>query len=260
MSCTSTFSSETVNRFRCIYSPNKTNDSERRKHDIDDAAKLRKSILNYKYPLIYLKKDMMASRKQNDMLQGERDTEDNDNADGEVTITEGDSNGSHLKPPKAKSRKGKIHMMTDIDQKIEEAYNVFKTQTSPPDQCSLYGELLATKLGALDADTREMAMIEIDLNNRQLDIVKKSLELAKFRLRKWMSNNSTVPERFKENTDNLRILSFTNNEPVKTLGIQWSSNKDQLCYHFKSSQIDNVTKGNLLSTITNIFDHWDCLV
>ncbi|CAH1111409.1 unnamed protein product [Psylliodes chrysocephalus] len=49
---------------------------------------------------------------------------------------------------------------------MDEAYKAFKnvidTQTSP-DQCSLYGELLATKLRALDADTREMAMIEIDL-------------------------------------------------------------------------------------------------
>ncbi|KAJ8936514.1 hypothetical protein NQ318_022601 [Aromia moschata] len=105
--------------------------------------------------------------KDSEMLR----TEDNETADekksGEVTVTEDITNGSQLKPPKAKSIKRKIHLPPDIDQKMDKAYKVFKnvtdTQMPPPDQCSLYGELLATKLRTLDADTREMAMIEIDL-------------------------------------------------------------------------------------------------
>ncbi|CAH1183961.1 unnamed protein product [Phaedon cochleariae] len=109
--------------------------------------------------------------KDSEMSQDEGRTEDNDNTDGkeseEVTVTEEIANGSQLQPPKAKSAKRKIHLLPDIDKRMDEAYKVFKnvtdTQMSPPDQCSLYGDLLATKLRALDADTREMAMIEIDL-------------------------------------------------------------------------------------------------
>ncbi|KAG5874928.1 hypothetical protein JTB14_015754 [Gonioctena quinquepunctata] len=96
-----------------------------------------------------------------EMLQDEGLREVNDNADGkesgEVTVTEGSANGSHPKPPKAKSVKRKIHLPPDIDQKMDEAYKVFEnvtdTQISPPDQCSSYGELLSTKLRTLDADT-----------------------------------------------------------------------------------------------------------
>nr|CAI5855443.1 unnamed protein product [Callosobruchus analis] len=48
---------------------------------------------------------------------------------------------------------------------------------------------------------------------------------ANFRLRKWLSNNSTVLDRLKDDSvmccdsDNLNVFSFKSNEAVKTLGI-----------------------------------------
>lgn len=65
-----------------------------------------------------------------------------------------------------KRKKRKLQMMTNIENRMVEAYKVLKTfsktETTVPDECSLYAELLAKKLRALDENTREIAMLQID--------------------------------------------------------------------------------------------------
>lgn len=58
-------------------------------------------------------------------------------------------------------------MTGTTDTRMEEAYQILKkvavsSESTTPDECSLYGELLATKLRSLDATNRELAMLEID--------------------------------------------------------------------------------------------------
>lgn len=58
-------------------------------------------------------------------------------------------------------------MTGTTETRMEEAYQILKkvampSESTTPDECSLYGELLATKLRSLDATTRELAMLEID--------------------------------------------------------------------------------------------------
>lgn len=55
--------------------------------------------------------------------------------------------------------------MTTTETRMEEAYQVLKKlaeNETPSDECTLYGELLATKLRALDENIRAVAMLEID--------------------------------------------------------------------------------------------------
>lgn len=67
-----------------------------------------------------------------------------------------------------KGKKRKAETMTGTtESRMEEAYQILKKVAKPsesttPDECSLYGELLATKLRSLDATSRGLAMLEID--------------------------------------------------------------------------------------------------
>jgi hypothetical protein len=62
------------------------------------------------------------------------------------------------------TRKRKGLKMETIHSRMEEAYRILKNVSEKPDkdECSLYAELLAKKLRALDEDTREIVMHEIN--------------------------------------------------------------------------------------------------
>jgi len=62
------------------------------------------------------------------------------------------------------TKKRKASNISIIENRMEDAYNILKKVSAEPsrDECSLYAELLANKLRALDENTRETAMHEID--------------------------------------------------------------------------------------------------
>lgn len=62
------------------------------------------------------------------------------------------------------TRKRKELKMETIHSRMEEAYRILKNVSEKPDkdECSLYAELLAKKLRALDENTREIVMHEIN--------------------------------------------------------------------------------------------------
>lgn len=64
---------------------------------------------------------------------------------------------------RATTRKRKGMKIETIHNRMEEAYRILKNVSEKPDkdECSLYAELLAKKLRALDENTREIVMHEI---------------------------------------------------------------------------------------------------
>jgi hypothetical protein len=62
------------------------------------------------------------------------------------------------------TRKRKVMKLETIHSRMEEAYRILKNVSEKPDkdECSLYAELLAKKLRALDENTREIVMHEIN--------------------------------------------------------------------------------------------------
>lgn len=71
-----------------------------------------------------------------------------------------DSPDFTYKPPSSDGRKRKAPPLED---NMEEAYHAFTfAEPESSDECSIYAELLAKKLRALDESTRGIAMLEID--------------------------------------------------------------------------------------------------
>jgi hypothetical protein len=62
------------------------------------------------------------------------------------------------------TRKRKGMKLEMIQNQMEKAYKMFKNVSEKPDddECSLYAELIAKKLRALDENTREIVMHEIN--------------------------------------------------------------------------------------------------
>lgn len=80
------------------------------------------------------------------------------------------------------------------------------------------------------------------------------LDKGKFSLHKWSSNSSEV---LKSLPDQLyEDRNFENNEDnfVKTLGINWCSNSDELAFKVNFISLANITKRSVLATIARIFD------
>jgi len=67
-------------------------------------------------------------------------------------------------PTTTKKRKASNLNTPEIENRMEDAYNILKKVSAEPirDECSLYAELIVKKLKALDENTRETAMHEID--------------------------------------------------------------------------------------------------
>lgn len=92
------------------------------------------------------------------------------------------------------------------------------------------------------------------------ELVSKILREHGFILRKWNSNNKEVLESVSDNSEatnspNIVIMS-SDNENLKTLGICWCPETDNLKYNLTFGQVsrDIVTKRVILSRIAQIFD------
>lgn len=92
----------------------------------------------------------------------------------------------------------------------------------------------------------------IDTKNAVCSILKS----AGFELRKFMANNSQITDTINNPNDNLTVLTFSEHENCKTLGVTWNSNKDVIQFAIRSaeSMIVKPTKRNILSIISAIFD------
>lgn len=62
------------------------------------------------------------------------------------------------------NKKRKVEKKSNTEKRMNEAYHILKIMSEKPDsdECSLYTELLCKKLRALNENTREIAMYEID--------------------------------------------------------------------------------------------------
>lgn len=82
-----------------------------------------------------------------------------------------------------------------------------------------------------------------------------NLESAKFHLRKWQSNSPKILESVTNiNTENIDKKLNLSDSPSKTLGLYWDCKTDRLFFSIDSKQISKITKRNILSLISQVFD------
>lgn len=81
------------------------------------------------------------------------------------------------------------------------------------------------------------------------------LDSACFHLRKWASNNEEVLKGIKASKNDLiNALQDFGDDTVKTLGLQWSPNTDQLSYRINENPHGLISKRTILSHISKIYD------
>ena len=82
------------------------------------------------------------------------------------------------------------------------------------------------------------------------------LNSAKLELRKWLSNKPELMKQFHFNQDlDVNIIQLGENEQNKTLDIFWNANLDTIQYSISQCKTQgNVTKRNILSIVSQIFD------
>ena len=80
------------------------------------------------------------------------------------------------------------------------------------------------------------------------------LKKGGFHIRKWSSNDSSIISS-ESNYDSIEHLSLDPNSTIKTLGIQWTPNKDILSYSINISDSNSkITKRTILSQIAKLYD------
>nr|XP_012216713.1 PREDICTED: uncharacterized protein LOC105668755 [Linepithema humile]XP_012216714.1 PREDICTED: uncharacterized protein LOC105668755 [Linepithema humile] len=90
----------------------------------------------------------------------------------------------------------------------------------------------------------------IDLRRELLELLK----AAKFPFRKWRTNDPRILQDLTYDKEEDPLLVLDAEEPMKTLGLLWSSTKDTLQYTVKLAENYKVMKRNILSQIAKIFD------
>ncbi|XP_061719560.1 uncharacterized protein LOC133526796 [Cydia pomonella] len=82
-----------------------------------------------------------------------------------------------------------------------------------------------------------------------------TLESAKFNLRKWQSNCPDLLKSILEHKeDNSKALNLDSTSPSKTLGLYWQTETDKLLFSIDIKIPDKITKRNILSVISQVFD------
>ncbi|XP_072376467.1 uncharacterized protein [Diabrotica undecimpunctata] len=94
-----------------------------------------------------------------------------------------------------------------------------------------------------------------ELQMRCNDIFK-ILESGKFILRKWISNNPETILNINCNDISNNVINIGDSDSFKTLGIQWMSQQDILCFKISLTENSNhlFTKRQILSIISKIYD------
>ena len=79
---------------------------------------------------------------------------------------------------------------------------------------------------------------------------------AGFHLRKWSSNDKSFLREILGTDDNAdNLVQFHDNNPLKTLGLEWNANSDTFHYTIQpNTNLSRITKRTVLSSISQIFD------
>ena len=81
------------------------------------------------------------------------------------------------------------------------------------------------------------------------------LKKGGFTLRKWSSNHPALLKHLPpENVEDKMLLSFGNEELIKTLGLLWNPTTDKLIFHVQLTQDAKPTKRSVLRAIASIYD------
>lgn len=89
------------------------------------------------------------------------------------------------------------------------------------------------------------------------DIVEKVLQVLKsagFILRKWISNEAAVLQDIPIDDQNPNVMNFKCSAQTKILGLGWQAHQDMLVYAIKELPPPKVSKRQILSEVTQIFD------
>lgn len=84
--------------------------------------------------------------------------------------------------------------------------------------------------------------------------VKQQLGNSQFHLRKWNSNNPQIVNQIVGENGSDSLLNIIKNESSKTLGLLWNCKEDILMFSFNTMQHKEITKREILSIISQIFD------
>ncbi|CAH2226597.1 jg5548 [Pararge aegeria aegeria] len=88
--------------------------------------------------------------------------------------------------------------------------------------------------------------------------VTKIMDTAKFNLRKWQSNNTTILHSITQNTNQQqseKTLDLNDSLPNKTLGLNWDCNSDNLLFSINiQTNRKKISKRVILSLISQVFD------
>lgn len=75
-----------------------------------------------------------------------------------------------------------------------------------------------------------------------------------FPLRKWISNKPEILKNIINVDDENSIVAVGKGENTKTLGLFWSPTEDHLVFKVNDNISDSITKGSIISAISQIFD------
>lgn len=81
------------------------------------------------------------------------------------------------------------------------------------------------------------------------------LKSACFRLRKWVSNNTSVTNVFRGTNDPTSTVTFNKDKQIKALGIIWNNTSNTFPYQVSTAAPSSITKRNILSD-KNVRSAW----
>ena len=84
--------------------------------------------------------------------------------------------------------------------------------------------------------------------------VSQILSAGCFELRKWVSNDPRAVAEMAESDLSPNLINFSSDGQMKTLGLRWQANSDNLNYSVNTSNTKIVSKRQILSDISRIFD------
>lgn len=104
-----------------------------------------------------------------------------------------------------------------------------------------------------DLLTGGSSITEVVSQGREISSI---LASANFYLRKWQSNNPQILAQITGNSESSNTLNLSENKNVsyKTLGLYWLCDSDVLSFSINIDTNKKVTKRNILSTISQVFD------
>lgn len=93
-----------------------------------------------------------------------------------------------------------------------------------------------------------------------VDKVSQVLKAAGFTLRKWISNETAIIKDIPTSDQNPNVMNIKGGVQTKILGLVWQAQQDTLSYTIRELPPSKVSKRQILSEVTQIFDPLGFLV